>query len=81
MTTQTATTAFINALIVRLRASMATDAQATRAPTVHGRSRPMVDPMLIPAYRRRRVLRNPAAQLEAERSPGATSDEQLSANS
>jgi hypothetical protein len=53
MTTHTATTAFINALIVRLRASMPTGAQPTGIEHVQRRARPLVDPVLIPAYRRR----------------------------
>jgi len=54
MTTHTATSAFINALIVRVRASMTTGAQSTGIQQAH--SRPMIDPLLIPAYRRRARL-------------------------
>jgi hypothetical protein len=52
--TQTSATAFVNALITRIRDSVRTGAQATLAPNV--RSSPMFDPALIPAYRRRRLL-------------------------
>jgi hypothetical protein len=55
MTTQTAATAFISALIVRLRASLTIGAQPTGIKHVHGRNAPTVDPVLIPAYRRRRL--------------------------
>jgi hypothetical protein len=60
--TQTATTAFINALIVRVRESMTTGAQPPRAQTVRRFTRPMFDPVLIPAYRRRRLLPSRVAQ-------------------
>jgi hypothetical protein len=61
----TAATRFFNALIVRFRASMPTGAQPTGIEHVHVRARPMVDPVLIPAYRRRRLPRRSAHMARA----------------
>jgi len=72
MTTQTATTAFINALIVRLRTSMATGVKATRAPNTHWRNRPLADPVLIPAYRRRAQFARSKVARHAPQQPGTT---------
>jgi hypothetical protein len=57
MTTHQAATAFINALIVRFRASVTTGTQLPGIQHVHIRARPLVDPVLIPTYRRRGLPR------------------------
>ena len=60
MTTQTVTTSFLSALIVRIRASVTAGAQPTDIQQMHHRTRPMFDPVLIPAYRRRRLPKRAA---------------------
>ena len=66
MTSQTATAAFINALIVRFRAPVTTGALPQGLATKHpGSNATAFDPILIPAYRRRRLLRRPCTTFDA----------------